>query len=136
MFRNSPFTDIHMKKYLNLAVVIISLITLSSGLAQVFMPAVVLNLIGAEATPLSTHLFGIVGMFMALFGGLMLHAVYSARAGQEAIWWCAFQKLGAFGAVSLGVLNGLFSVLALGVALFDLFSGILFLYYIKTRRGQ
>ena len=125
-----------MKKYLNLAVVIISLITLFSGLAQVFMPAVVLNLIGAEATPLSTHLFGIVGMFMALFGGLMLHVAYSARAGQEAIWWCAFQKLGAFAAVSLGVVNGLFSVLALGVALFDLFSGILFLYYIKTRRGQ
>ena len=125
-----------MKKYLNLAVVAISLVTLLSGLTQVFMPAVVLDLIGADATPLSSHLFGIVGMFMALFGGLMLHVVYSARAGQEAIWWCAFQKLGAFVAVSLGVLHGLFSVLALGVALFDLFSGILFLYYIKTRRSQ
>ena len=125
-----------MKKYLSLAVVVISLVTLLSGLAQVFMPAVVLDLIGAEITPLSSHLFGIVGMFMALFGGLMLHVVYSARAGQEAIWWCAFQKLGAFVAVSWGVLHGLFSVLALGVALFDLFSGILFLYYIKTRRSQ
>jgi|SRR5690554_3272976 len=125
-----------MKKYLNLAVVVISLATLFSGLAQVFLPAMVLNLIGAEVTPLSAHLFGIVGMFMALFGGLMLHVVYSAKAGQEAIWWCALQKLGAFVAVSLGVLNGLFSVLALGVALFDLFSGILFLYYIKVLRSQ
>lgn len=125
-----------MKKYLNLAIVLISLATLVSGLAQVFLPAMVLNLIGAEVTPLSAHLFGIVGMFMALFGGLMLHVVYSAQAGPEAIWWCAFQKLGAFVAVSLGVLNGLFSILAVGVALFDLFSGILFLYYIKVLRSQ
>ncbi|HLU90046.1 MAG TPA: hypothetical protein VKZ51_09460, partial [Cyclobacteriaceae bacterium] len=36
------------------------------------MPAFVLDVIGAEVTPLSSHLFAIVGMFMALFGGLML----------------------------------------------------------------
>ena len=47
----------------------------------------------------------------------------------------ALQKLGAFVAVSLGVWRGLFSVLALGVAGFDLFSGVLFLWYWLTIRS-
>lgn len=123
-----------MKKYLNVFVVAISLITVFSGLTQIFIPAFVLNLIGAEVTPISAHLFAIVGMFMALFGGLMLHTVYSARPGKEAVWWCAFQKLGAFVAVTWGVVNGLFSLMAIGVAVFDLFSGVLFIYYIKHWR--
>ncbi|MEX2592904.1 MAG: patatin [Anditalea sp.] len=122
-----------MKKYLNLFVVIISVVTILSGLAQVVMPAFVLNFIGAETSPTSSHLFGIVGMFMALFGGLMLHTVYSAQTSKEAVLWCAFQKLGAFVAVSLGIINGLFAFIAIGVALFDLFSGILFIYYLKYR---
>lgn len=120
-------------KYLKLLVVAISLVTLVSGLAQVIMPAFVLDLIGAEVTPLSSHLFAIVGMFMALFGGLMLHTVYSARTSDEAVLWCAFQKLGAFVAVSVGVFKGLFAFIAIGVAFFDLFSGVLFLYYLKNK---
>jgi hypothetical protein len=48
------------------------------------------------------------------------------------VFWSALQKLGAFVAVTLGVLNGLFSWMALSVAVFDLFSGLLFLYYMKT----
>lgn len=125
-----------IKKYLNLLVVLISLITILSGLMQLIMPAFVLNLIGADISPISSHLFSIVGMFMALFGGLMLHTVYSAHTSNEAILWCAFQKLGAFVAVSLGIIKGLFAIFAFGVAFFDLFSGILFLYYLKTRKDQ
>ena len=122
-----------LKKYLNLLVIIISLITILSGLIQIIMPAFVLDIIGAETSPISSHLFAIVGMFMALFGGLMLHTVYSAHTSREAVLWCAFQKLGAFAAVSLGVTHGLFDFIAIGVALFDLFSGILFIYYLKYR---
>lgn len=121
-----------MKKNLTLIVVAISVITIISGLSQVIMPAMVLNLIGAEVSPISNHLFGIVGMFMALFGGLMLHTVYSVHTSKTAVFWCAMQKLGAFVAVGIGVLSGLFSWMASGVAIFDLFSGLLFLYYIKT----
>lgn len=122
-----------VKNYLNLIVVIISLVTIFSGLLQIIMPSFVLNLIGAGGSPLSSHLFAIVGMFMALFGGLMLHTVYSAHTSHEAVLWCAFQKLGAFAAVSVGVIKGLFAFIAIGVALFDLFSGILFIYYLKNR---
>ena len=99
-------------------------------------PSTVLTFVGADITTTSNHFFSIVGMFMVLFGGLMLHAVYSSSPQYPAILWCAFQKLGAFVAVGLGILNGIFAPLALGVALFDLFSGIIYLYYLKLSRNE
>lgn len=120
-----------MKKFLNLVVVLISIATILSGAVQMISPQTVLTVVGGEITPTSSHFFGIVGMFMTLFGGLMLHTVYSARPQGAAVLWCALQKLGAFVAVGLGVINGLFSMMASSVAIFDLFSGILFLYYLK-----
>jgi uncharacterized protein YjeT (DUF2065 family) len=121
-----------MKKNLTLIVIAISVITIISGLTQVFMPATVLKVIGADITASTRHLFGIVGMFMALFGGMLIHSIYSAHTSKVVVFWCAMQKLGAFVAVTLGVINGLFSWMALSVSIFDLFSGLLFLYYIKT----
>jgi hypothetical protein len=121
-----------MNRFLNLLVVGISLATIVSGLAQVVAPAFVLGVIGADITPTTAHFFAIVGMFMALFGGLMLHNVYSPRTGTAAILWCALQKLGACVAVGVGILHGIFSGMAAGVAAFDLLSGVLFLYYLKT----
>ena len=120
-----------MNKFLNLIVIVISFATILSGLTQMIMPGFVLAFIGATITETSSHFFAIVGMFMTLFGGLMLHAVYSAQPQKPAILWCAFQKLGAFVAVGLGIINGIFMPIAAGVALFDLFSGLLFLYYLK-----
>ena len=125
-----------INKYLSLIVLLISVITILSGLTQVAMPNFVLGMIGAEISPTSSHFFGIVGMFMALFGGLMLHTLYSTHTSPEAVLWCALQKLGAFVAVTLGVVNGVFNPLALGVAIFDLFSGLLFLYFLRQRREQ
>lgn len=124
----------NLKNYLSPIIVVISISTIFSGLLQIVMPSFVLQLIGAEFSPLGVHLFAIVGMFMAIFGGLMLHTLYSVRTSPEAVLWCAFQKLGAFVAVSLGVIKGLFAFIAMGVALFDLFSGILFMYYLNNRR--
>lgn len=124
----------NFKNYLAPFVVVISIVTIFSGLLQIVMPTYVLQLIGATHSPLAGHLFAIVGLFMALFGGLMLHTVYSARTSRVAILWCSFQKLGAFVAVSVGVLKGLFAFIAIGVALFDLISGILFIVYLKQRR--
>lgn len=120
-----------MNKYLNLIVIGISLATIISGLAQMISPQTVLTFIQAEITPTSAHFFAIVGMFMTLFGGLMLHAIYSPYPQRPAVLWCAFQKLGAFAAVGLGILNGIFAPIAAAVAIFDLFSGLVFLYYYK-----
>jgi hypothetical protein len=45
------------------------------------------------------------------------------------VLWAALQKFGASAAVGLGVMHGVFSPVALGVAGFDLLSGILALMY-------
>jgi len=125
-----------MNKYLNLIVLLISFITIISGVTQMLMPKFVLTTIQGEITPTSAHFFAIVGMFMMLFGGLMIHAVYSALPQRPAIFWCAMQKLGAFAAVGLGVLNGIFGAIALSVAVFDLVSGLIFLYYFKESKVE
>ncbi|SHN30333.1 hypothetical protein SAMN04488057_11822 [Cyclobacterium lianum] len=120
-------------RYVELLVVLIAFITLISGLVQLISPTTVLDLIGKSVpTPESAHFFAIVGMFMALFGGMVLHAVYSAVTNKQVMLWTALQKFGAFIAVSLGVFQGLFSILAMSVAIFDLFSGIVFLMYLKV----
>ncbi|GAB3654192.1 hypothetical protein GCM10028791_24710 [Echinicola sediminis] len=124
-----------MRKNLTFIVLGISVITIISGLSQVIMPDVVLKIIGAEISPISQHLFAIVGMFMALFGSLMVHTVYQTHTSPTAVLWCGMQKLGACIAVSIGVFNGLFSWMAMGVALFDLFSAGIFFYYMKTLKA-
>ena len=118
-----------MKKYLTLLVIIISIITVLSGLLQLAVPGFVLAFVGAEITPASRHFFGIVGMFMALFGSMMLHAVYSFRKNDAAVFWAAMQKLGASAAVGLGIAHEIFNTMSVFVAVFDLLSGIIFLWY-------
>ena len=121
-----------MKKPLNLIIVLISIATILSGLTQVFMPGMVLKTIGADITPATTQFFATIGMFMAVFGGMMLHAVYSPQPNPVVVTWSALQKFGASVAVGIGIAKGILAPIASGVALFDLFSGLLFLYYLKS----
>jgi hypothetical protein len=122
-------------RYIELLVVLIAFVTLLSGLVQLVHPSFVLTFIGkAEVRPESAHFFAIIGMFMALFGGMVLHAVYGSISNKQIILWSSLQKFGAFAAVTVGVFKGLFSFLALGVAIFDLFSGIVFLLYLRSLR--
>jgi uncharacterized protein YjeT (DUF2065 family) len=126
-----------MKRYLPAIIVIISVITVVSGLAQLFMPGFVLGFIGAETAAPAAHFFRIIGMFMALFGGLLLHTVYNAAPDSTAVVWCALQKLGAAAMVGIAVQNGLFSAMALGVAAFDLLSAfLLFVYFNALRKHE
>jgi hypothetical protein len=125
-----------MKKYLSILVAIVSALTMISGLVQVFVPGFVLKVVGAQITPTTTHFFAIVGMFMFLFGGLTLHTVYSASPSRVTILWSAFQKFGASIAVGIGIINGIFSMLAAGVATFDFVSGIILILYLKTLKSD
>ncbi len=118
-----------MRKYLNLIMILISVATIGSGLVQLIMPDFVLKIVGAAINETTSHFFSIVGMFMVLFGGLMLHTIYSPVHNPVAVQWSALQKLGAFLAVGIGITKGIFSMAAAPVALFDLFSGLLFFYY-------
>jgi hypothetical protein len=111
--------------------------TLVSGGVQVFDPGFVLGLVSGETSPATEHFFGIIGMFMVLFGGMLLHAMRNPSGQTVAIFWCALQKFGASAAVALGVERHLFSALALGVASFDFISGILVIsYWVKIRSNK
>ena len=123
-----------MKKNSKLIILLISFITICSGLLQVSSPGFVLNSIGAEITHTTKLFFAIIGMFMALFGGMMIQTLYSANRNDAAILWASFQKLGAALAVGLGIYFKIFNWFALSVAVFDLLSGLLFLRYYQAER--
>lgn len=111
------------------SILLIAIVTMLSGLGQVFSASTVLNLVGASVDKTSSHFFAIVGMFMFLFGAVLLQGLRSESGGSVPVFWSGMQKFGAAIAVGLGVYHSVFSGLALGVAMFDLFSGILILAY-------
>jgi hypothetical protein len=109
--------------------VAIAALTVFSGIVQMVVPDFELRMLSAKSTATSRHFFGIVGMFMTLFGGAMLHALLSPKDHPVVVFWASLQKFGAVCAVALGVGRGIFSTLALTVAFFDLASGILGMSY-------
>ena len=125
-----------MKKYIRVIVLIISIATILSGLVQLIVPAFVLKQVGIEITPATKQLFGTIGMFMLMFGGLVIHGLYSPYKNDVIILWSAFQKFGAAIAVGIGILLGIFNLFAGCVALFDLCSGIIFIYYYKCLKAD
>ena len=110
----------------------IAALTFISGLIQMLAPSFVLSLVGGAVNPTSSHLFAIIGMFMLLFGGLMVHGV--CIHSHVVVFWAGLQKLGAAVAVYVGFQNGLFSWLALLIAAFDLCSALLYWYYMSKIR--
>lgn len=112
----------------------IAAITFISGLVQLIVPGVVLRLIGAGVTPATEHFFGIVGMFMFLFGAALFQEVLSTPAQPIVAFWAGLQKFGAVAALILGVVKGIFSPFALLVSGFDLISAvIIFVYWRQIR---
>ena len=121
---------------LRLILLAIALLTVVSGAVQMVQPSFVLHLVGGPDNPGARHFFGIVGMFMVLFGGLAFQALRAPEAQQALpLRWAALQKLGASAAVGLGFLHGLFGAMALLVAGFDLLSALLFLLYLRQLSG-
>jgi hypothetical protein len=121
-----------MKKYLRVIIILIAILTIISGLVQLISPSFILKFIGGEINTTTNHLFAIVGMFMFLFGGLLLHSLYSIYNSKVVVLWCALQKLGAAIAVFLAIEKNLFSPIAALVAGFDLLSAILFFIYYRS----
>lgn len=123
-----------MNKYIRLIILAIALITMVSGLVQLISPALILNMVGAETTAATQHFFAIIGMFMLLFGGLLVHALYSIQSNHAAILWGALQKAGASLAVFIGIYHHLFSGIAALVAIFDGVSCLMLLVYYRHIR--
>ncbi|MDR6637603.1 hypothetical protein [Paenarthrobacter nitroguajacolicus] len=107
----------------------IAIITILTGAIQVPFGGPVLQIIGADSTRGTRQLFGTVGMFMVVVGGLLLHTLLNAVPAPEVVLWSGVQKAGAFGAVGIGVLNGVFAPLALLVTFFDLATAVLLFIY-------
>jgi hypothetical protein len=111
-------------------VLAIAAITLVTGCVQILWPAPILALLSAQAAPTALHLFGLVGMFMALFGGALLHAMLARRGSDIVVLWAGLQKFGAVAGVGIGVAHAIFAPLALLVTVFDFASGVLILAYL------
>lgn len=114
----------------------IAAITMVSGAGQLILPGFVLDLLAAESTPTTRHFFAIVGMFMFLFGGMLLHGLKVSNRPDVILLWSSLQKFGAAAAVGIGVGRGVFSALALLVAGFDLLSGLLIFWYRQKSARQ
>lgn len=113
---------------------VVAAITVLTGAAQLPFGGPILKILGSENTATTRQLFGTVGMFMVVVGGLLLHTLLNGSPSPEVLLWSGLQKAGAFGAVGIGVLNGVFSPLALWVAFFDLATAVLlFIYWRRIR---
>ncbi len=121
-------------KYLRVILLLIAIATFFSGLIQMVAPSFVLSFIGGEIAPANSHSFGIIGMFMLLFGGMVIHTFYEANTSETILLWAGLQKIGAAIAVGLAINKGLFNGIAGLVAGFDLLSGILFFVYLNKIR--
>jgi hypothetical protein len=116
--------------WLKFGAVSVGWLTAATGATQCVLPGFVLGLLQAESTTTTRHFFSIVGMFMLLFGGLLVHASRSeAAAASSMLIWCGLQKLGASIAIGLGVLGGVFFQWAWLLAGFDLMSGVLIIVW-------
>jgi hypothetical protein len=124
-----PVPDPQRKGLVYWLILLISAATLISGLVQLVCPRFVLGIVGADSNVTSAQLFSAIGMFMALFGGMLLQAMRSPSNQSVAIFWSALQKFGASAAVIIGVERHVFSVIALAIATFDGLSGCLILWY-------
>jgi hypothetical protein len=122
---------------LRLTLVAIGAITVVTGGTQIVAPGFVLGLLSAETTEATRHLFATVGMFMVLFGGLLIQALLDRGEHPMVVLWASLQKLGASAAVLIGVVGGVFAAVALAVAGFDLLSGLLGLaLWNRIRRAE
>jgi hypothetical protein len=107
----------------------VSAATVASGAMQVIAPDRVLAQIDVESTPASRQLFASIGMFMVVTGGMLFNAMGRGDDNATVLLWSGLQKFGAAGMVAIGVRRGVIGKRALGVAGFDLASGVLCLAY-------
>jgi hypothetical protein len=103
--------------------------TLAAGAFQTLFPGTVLHVLDSPSTTATRHFFAIVGMFMAVIGGAVTQSLFTPGDHRVLLLWGAVQKFGAFVAVSIGVAHDVFSGIAVLVALNDLASSVVLLWY-------
>jgi hypothetical protein len=98
--------------------------TFLSGLVLIVFPGLVLDLLGAPTRTSDKLFFAIIGMFMAVVGGLLTHALLRPPPSRLVVGWSALQKLGASVAMAFAVVLDVFSLAGLGLVVFDFTSAL------------
>jgi hypothetical protein len=103
--------------------------TFLSGLLLVVAQRFVLDILSAPTTTSDRLFFGIVGMFMAIVGGMLTQTLVQPRPSALVVGWSALQKLCACAAMSLAVALAVFSYYGIILAAFDFCSALLAIGY-------
>jgi len=120
---------------IRLLLILVAVVTIVTGVAQLTAPAWVLAFIATAPGALGLHFFATVGMFMVITGAMFLQSLL-ARSAEPAIpFWIGMQKIAAAVLVSWAVMRGLLTPLAYAVALFDAVSGVIaFIFWNRLPR--
>jgi len=102
--------------------------TFFSGLLLIVLQKFVLDLLSAPTTTSDRLFFAIIGMFMAIVGGMLTQDLLR-RPSRLVVGWSALQKLGASAAMSLAVALSVFSYYGIILASFDFCSALLAVGY-------
>ena len=125
VFEAHPDSELEPKVgALHTAAIAIGGATAVSGLGLVAAPRLVLYILGAGRAEPAPFLFRIIGMFMAVSGGLLIDGIRAplakgAGAGRVALRWAMVAKIGAAIAVGCGVRSKRFGKQGLALAAFD-----------------
>lgn len=106
----------------------IAVLTALSGIALIVVPPSLLALLTvAPPDAADRHLFAIVGMFMAVVGGLLGHALHRPLALPTLLPWSTLQKFLAAVFVAWGIWRGVLGPLGWPIAAIDFATALLFL---------
>lgn len=119
-----------------LAVTGVAVTTVLTGAAQMIAPGAILWTVSGPESVSDRHFFRIIGMFMAVVGGLLLDTQRRSEPDPLVVRWASVQKFGASAGVGLGVARGVFGPGALAVAAFDLSSAVFLVWYRRHLRRR
>ena len=105
--------------------VVVGGITAFSGFLLLLFPKTMLDWLGAGTADPAPYLFGIIGVFMLVFGGLTIDACRRPDPPPVVLFWATIQKIGAVLAMLVGLFTDVYGILALLVALFDAVSALI-----------
>src|SRR5262249_5872312 len=113
----------------------IALGTFLSGLLLVVAQRWILDILSAPTTTSDRLFFGIIGMFMAIVGGMLTQDLLQPAPSRIVVGWSALQKLCASAAMSLAVALSVFSYYGIALAAFDFCSALIAIgYWWRIRR--
>jgi hypothetical protein len=109
--------------------------TFLSGVLLVVAQGFVLDILSAPTTTSDRLFFGIIGMFMAIVGGMLTQTLLQPPPSAIVVGWSAAQKFCASVAMSLAVALSVFSYYGILLAAFDFCSALLAIgYWWRIRR--